>query len=169
MSHLDCESYFDATEADTDVAALLAIGHSRSDFTVVMSDRGQRRYRGHLAPRGLRRGSVLAVAILREPWIPAAQAIIVDDERMTPLVVWGSLAIRFNPDEELPSTTRDLIGVLISEGVARRTAEHLLGDVFRGGILLSVRVRDEREPSTRRIVGGSDERNADLGNCRLSA
>jgi hypothetical protein len=179
MSKLVCKSYFDATEAEDDVDTLIAVGHYRSDITVVVSDRGRRRYREESAPRGLRRGSVIADAVLGESRSRAVRAIVVgltprqldmpiieEDEAVMPLIVCGSLTNCFKSAEHVAGTGDDLLDVMLGAGVARRIAERLLLDVFRGGILVAIRVNDAASAIAQRILGEGNAQNSGLGSAR---
>lgn len=182
MSKLVCKSYFDATEAEDDIETLIAVGHYRSAITVVVSDRGRRRYREESAPRGLRRGSVIADAVLAEPQPRSVRALVVEhalrqldvptteeDEAVTPLIVCGSLTNCFKAAEDGAVSGDDLLQVMLGAGVARRIAERLLLDVLRGGILVAVRVNDAASAITQRILGDVNPLNSGFGMGRLSA
>lgn len=182
MSKLVCKSYFDATDAEEDVDTLIALGHYRSEITVVVSDRGRIRYREESAPRGLRRGSVIANAVLDESGCRSVRASVAGltpherdipisdaDEAVMPMIVCGSLANCFKAAEHVAGNGDDLLEVMLGAGVARRVAERLLLDVFRGGILVAIRVNDAAAAITQRILGEGNGQNGVLGIGRLSA
>lgn len=181
MSKLICKSYFEATGAEDDVETLIAVGHSRSAITIVVSDRGRRRYREGSASRGLRRGSVIADAVLDEPGSHSFRPLYVgrslrqldvpteEDEAVAPLIVCGPLTSYFNAAEDGAVSGDDLLHVMLGGGVARRIAERLLLDVYRGGILVAVRVNDAASAAAQWILGDGRPSNSGFGMGNLSA
>ena len=152
MSNLVCKAYFDAIEAEEDVQTLIAMGHRRSDISVVLSDRGRLRYRQEATARGIRRGSIIDQALLAEPK-PRAMPVAPGeaDVAVTPLTVRGVLAHRLAQSKGVVPA-EELLNLMLGAGVPRRTAEHLLGDVVRGGILVAVRVQDGATAIVQRVI-----------------
>jgi hypothetical protein len=148
MAQLLCKSYFDAAEAADDLDTLFAAGHSPSEITLVVSDRGQgRSQQAHL--HGLRTPSAIADVVLKKPRCLTAvgqslkqQGVAAYEEHRVFVIVCGALAIRFAVLGGVGSAGYGLLDVLLAAGVPPNKAGHLMLDLLRGGILVAVRIPD---------------------------
>jgi hypothetical protein len=101
--------------------------------------------------------------VLKLPRCPTAlrqslkqQGIKAYEEHGAVVIVCGALAMSFPVLDGIDRAGHGLHEVLLTAGVRPRNAERLMADLFRGGIVVAVRVNDAASEITRRILGDSE-------------